>query len=69
VFDSVEDLIEPPELAAALDAVSQARTHWDGFPPSARKQGLAQVALAKQPETKSRRIKLIVDKAARGERP
>jgi uncharacterized protein YdeI (YjbR/CyaY-like superfamily) len=69
VFDSVEDLIEPPELATALDAVPQARTHWDGFPPSARKQGLAQVALAKQPETKSRRIQLIVDKAARGERP
>ncbi|HYI58638.1 MAG TPA: YdeI/OmpD-associated family protein [Microlunatus sp.] len=69
VFDSVEDLIEPPELAAALDAVPQARLHWDGFPPSARKQGLAQVALAKQPETKTRRIQLIVDKAARGERP
>ena len=56
VFDSVEDLIEPPELAAALDAVPQARAHWDGFPPSARKQGLAQIALAKQPATKSRRI-------------
>jgi uncharacterized protein YdeI (YjbR/CyaY-like superfamily) len=69
VFDSVEDLIEPPELTAALDAVPQARAHWNGFPPSARKQGLAQVALAKQPTTKGRRIQLIVDKAARGERP
>jgi len=69
VYDSVEDLIEPPELAAALDAVPAARHHWDGFPPSARKQGLAQVALAKQPATRRRRIDTIVDKAARGERP
>jgi uncharacterized protein YdeI (YjbR/CyaY-like superfamily) len=69
VFDSVEDLIEPPELVAALDAVPQARAHWDAFPPSARKQGLAQIALAKQNETKTRRIVSIVQKAARGERP
>jgi uncharacterized protein YdeI (YjbR/CyaY-like superfamily) len=69
VFDDVEDLIEPPELTAALDAVPAARSHWDGFPPSARKQGLAQIALAKQEATKARKIATIVDKAARGERP
>ena len=69
VFDSVEDLIEPPELTAALDAVPTARRNWDGFPPSARKQGLAQIALAKQAATRLRRIEAIVAKAAANERP
>lgn len=69
VFDSVEDLVEPPELTVALDAVPTARRNWDGFPPSARKQGLAQVALAKQDATRRRRIETIVAKAARNERP
>lgn len=69
VYDSVEDLIEPPELAEALDAVPAARRAWDSFPPSARKQGLAQIALAKQPQTQARRIASIVQKAAQGERP
>jgi uncharacterized protein YdeI (YjbR/CyaY-like superfamily) len=69
VFDSVEDLIEPTELTAALDAVPAARSGWNSFPPSARKQGLAQIALAKQPATRQRRIATIVERAARGERP
>lgn len=69
VLDSVEDMIEPPELTAALDASPVARQNWDAFPPSARKQGLAQIALVKQIETKQRKIATIIDKAARGERP
>jgi uncharacterized protein YdeI (YjbR/CyaY-like superfamily) len=69
VFDSVEDLIEPPALTAALDVVPSARAAWDSFPPSARKQGLAQIALAKQEATRERRIATIVERAARGERP
>jgi len=66
VLDSVED---PPELTAALDASPVARKNWDAFPPSARKQGLTQIALAKQQSTKSRRVEILVEKAARGERP
>ena len=69
VLDSVEDLIEPPELTAALDANPTARANWDAFPPSARKQGLTQIALAKQQGTKLRRVAILVEKAARGERP
>lgn len=68
IFDSVEDLIEPPELAAALDATPAARATWDAFPPSAKKQMLWTVVSAMKPETKSARIAAIVDKAARGER-
>ena len=69
VLDSVEDLIEPPELTAALDASPVARKNWDAFPPSARKQGLMQIALVKQQSTKLRRVVILVEKATRGERP
>ena len=46
LYDSVEDLIEPPDLAAALDASPTARATWDAFPPSARKQMLWSVITA-----------------------
>ncbi len=69
LFDDAENLIEAPALTAALDAVPAARAAWDSFPPSARKNALAMIALAKLPETKTKRITAIVDKAARGERP
>ncbi|WP_238420418.1 YdeI family protein [Gordonia sp. 'Campus'] len=69
MFDDAEALIESPELAAALDANPVARANWDAFPPSARKFGLAQLAMAKRPETKTRRIATIVDQAERNVRP
>jgi uncharacterized protein YdeI (YjbR/CyaY-like superfamily) len=31
IYDTVEDLLEPDDLADALDAVHSARTAWDGF--------------------------------------
>lgn len=68
IADSVEDLIEPDALAAALDATPAARAAWDGFPPSARKLMLWWVVTAAKPETKQRRIDEIVAKAAVGER-
>ncbi|MDG3014662.1 YdeI/OmpD-associated family protein [Speluncibacter jeojiensis] len=69
LLDDAEALVESPELAAALDAAPQARTHWDAWPPSVRKFALSQIAFAKQPATKTRRIAGIVEKAARNERP
>ncbi|MGV9709457.1 YdeI/OmpD-associated family protein [Gordonia sp. NPDC003424] len=69
LLDDAEALIESPELAAALDAVPIARANWDAFPPSARKAGLTQLAFAKQPATKAKRIATLVDKAERNERP
>ena len=69
VFDSVEALQEPAELAAALDADPAARATWTACPPSVRKQALASIALAKRPQTKASRIAEIVARAARGERP
>ncbi len=68
IYDPVEDLLEPDELAAALDASPDARRHWDAFPPSARKQMLWQVISAAKPETRTARIATIVERAAAGER-
>lgn len=69
IYDAVEDLIEPPELAAALDADPPARSTWDSWPPSVRKQALWPIISAARPETVRSRIAAIVDKARRGERP
>jgi len=55
-LDDVENLVEPPELAAALDADPRARGHWDAFPRSAKRAILAWISTAKRPETRARRI-------------
>ncbi len=68
LYDPVEDLIEPDELAAALDSSPSARAAWDAFPPSARKQMLWSVISAAKPETRSKRIAKIVTEAAQGRR-
>ena len=68
LLDSVEDLTEPPELAAALDANPAARSHWDAFPPSARKQMLWPIVSAAREETRAARIAHLVSEAAEGRR-
>ena len=68
IFDSVEDLVEPDDLAIALDADAAARHAWNGFPPSARKAMLWWLISAAKADTQARRICSIVDKATRGER-
>ena len=68
LYDAVEDLLEPDDLAAALDAEPAARTNWDGFPPSARKQMLWSVISAARPETRANRIAKIVSEAEQGRR-
>ncbi len=67
-YDAVEDLLEPDELAAALDAVPAARAAWDRFPPSARKQMLWWVISSGKSETRSNRTAKIVAEAASGRR-
>jgi uncharacterized protein YdeI (YjbR/CyaY-like superfamily) len=68
LFDSVEALVVPDDLAEALAAVPGAREHWDGFPPSARKQALAWIAQAKRPETRARRLAETAELAGQGKR-
>ena len=55
-LDDVENLVEPQELAAALDADPRARNHWDVFPRSAKRAILEWISTARRPETKSKRI-------------
>ncbi len=68
ILDPVEDLLEPDDLAAALDANPLARLAWDTFPPSARKAMLWWVISAAKQDTRARRIETIVAKAAKAER-
>ena len=68
VFDSVERLEVPDDLSAALDGRPPARKEFDAFPPSARKQLLSWIALAKRPETRARRVDETAAAAQRGER-
>ncbi len=69
LMDDVEDLVVPDDLAAALAARPGAREHWDAFPPSARKQALAWIVLAKRDETRAARVAEVAASSARGERP
>ncbi len=68
LLDAVEDLIVPADLAAALEANTGSRDHWDAFSRSARRALLEWVVQAKRPETRARRIEEIASKAGRGER-
>lgn len=69
VLDEADALIEPPELAALLDADPAARANWDAFPPSVRRWALSSIALAKRSDTRERRIAETARQAAAGERP
>jgi uncharacterized protein YdeI (YjbR/CyaY-like superfamily) len=68
IYDPVEDLIEPDDLTAALAASPAARSAWDGFPPSAKKQMLWWIISAGKPETRAKRIATIVSEAEEGRR-
>lgn len=68
IYDPVEDLIEPDDLAAALDADPEARAHWGAFPPSARKQMLWWIISAAREATREQRIATVVEKATAGQR-
>jgi uncharacterized protein YdeI (YjbR/CyaY-like superfamily) len=69
ILDSVDALIEPPDLGAALEANPLAKATWSAYPPSVKRMVLAQLAFAKRDDTRARRITKFVAAAARGERP
>ena len=68
IYDPVEDLVEPADLAAALDGDAAARRHWATFPPSARKAMLWWIISATRDDTRRQRITAVVARAAVGER-
>ena len=63
-LDAVERLEEPDDLRAALDALPDARRHYDAFPPSSRRAILEWVTSAKRPATREARIAETVALAA-----
>ena len=68
LMDDVEDLVVPDDLAEAFARYDGSRAQWDGFPPSARKQMLGWIALAKRAETRRGRVEETARRAASGER-
>jgi uncharacterized protein YdeI (YjbR/CyaY-like superfamily) len=67
LMDDVEDLVVPDDLAAALDEHPGAAERFAALPPSARKQALAWIAVAKRPRTRAARVAETAARAARGE--
>lgn len=68
LLDDVEDLVVPPDLAAAFETYPGSREQWEAFPRSVKRGQLEQVVQAKRPPTRARRIEQIASCAARGER-
>jgi uncharacterized protein YdeI (YjbR/CyaY-like superfamily) len=68
MLDAVEDLLEPDDLARALDAEPRARAAWDGFPRSARRGILEWIVQAKRTETRAARVATTVSEAREGRR-
>lgn len=67
-LDDVDALIVPEDLAAALEALPEARRHFDAFPPANRRFVLRWIKLARKPGTRRRRIERIAELASRNER-
>ncbi len=69
IYDQIEHLIPPDDLAAALAADEAAGAAFTAFSPSRRKALLLWVATAKQPATRARRIAVIIADAREGRSP
>mmetsp|Transcript_3661 Transcript_3661/g.14337 ORF Transcript_3661/g.14337 Transcript_3661/m.14337 type:complete len:243 (-) Transcript_3661:211-939(-) len=68
-LDDVENLVAPADLVEAFAASPpKARAHWEAFPRSVRRAILEWIGTAKKPETRAKRVKETVDRAARNER-
>ena len=68
MFDDVEALVVPDDLAVSLDAHPGARTTWDAYPKSVKQLHLVWIMQAKRPETRANRIEQVASRAAAGER-
>ncbi|ROS26033.1 YdeI family protein [Cellulomonas sp. PhB150] len=68
LLDDVENLVVPPDLAAAFEQHPGSRAQWDAFPPSARRAHLEWLVQAKRAATREARMQDIASSAARGVR-
>ena len=55
-LDAAMNLEVPDDLSEALDTYPSARSHFEGFPVSARRAILEWISQAKRPETRARRV-------------
>jgi uncharacterized protein YdeI (YjbR/CyaY-like superfamily) len=69
VLDGPENLEVPDDLSHALAGNPQAAANFAAFPPSARKNYLAFIALAKTDATRRRRVDEVVERSAQNRRP
>lgn len=67
-LDTVEDLQEPDDLRAALDARPAARVQWDAFPRSTKRAILEWIGAARTDASRVRRIHHTASEAAVGRR-
>lgn len=67
LLTDVENLVVPPDLAAAFERVPGSWERWDGFSRSARQGVLSWIVQAKRAETRANRIDETVRLAALGE--
>jgi len=68
-FDAVDALTVPPDFKRALAAIPGARKVYDAYTPGMKKQCLHYLNDAKRPETRAKRIALIIKAAAAGKKP
>ncbi|TQM10036.1 YdeI/OmpD-associated family protein [Pseudonocardia kunmingensis] len=64
LLDAVEDLAVPADLDAALAATPPARERWDALSRSARRAVLLEIAQARRPATRARRVAEAAGRAA-----
>ena len=69
VYDPIENLVVPDDLAAALDAETGSLQNFEGFSVSVRKSILWWIASARRPETRARRIAKAAAAAAANRSP
>ncbi len=60
----VENLVEPVDLASALNALPDARRNWNAFPASYRRGVLHWIQSARRPDTRTSRMRAVVAAAA-----
>ncbi len=65
VYDEIEDLVIPPDLASALVENNTAAAFFQSFPDSSKKNILWWIKSARRPETRAARVAQAVELAAK----
>ena len=69
VYDPIEDLVVPGDLAAALAKEPSARENFENLRVSAQKNALWWIASARRPQTRAQRVAKTAAAAAQNKSP